>query len=163
MLKETSNLREPGKGNWKSRENVQIVHGIHLPTAHFHYGTCQRPQKSGFPLQKKHRRVSDSPMLFLRAGLSLQLEGFAVGALVHSRICFVGAHGDAVQGAVILIGTMVGALLNSAFDGRICFAGLTGHREVLLQILQIHPVPAAGAGGTRRLKEAESACFSRRI
>ena len=92
-----------------------------------------------------------------------QLEGFAVGALVHSRICFVGAHGDAVQGAVILIGTMVGALLNSAFDGRICFAGLTGHREVLLQILQIHPVPAAGAGGTRRLKEAESACFSRRI
>jgi succinate dehydrogenase hydrophobic anchor subunit len=51
-------------------------------------------------------------------------ERLAVGALVHGRICLVGAHGDAIQGAVIGIVAVVSALLDSAFD---TFVGMTAH------------------------------------
>ena len=40
-----------------------------------------------------------------------QFKRFAVGALVHGGMHLVGTHGDAVQGAVILIRAVVGALL----------------------------------------------------
>ena len=51
-------------------------------------------------------------------------EGFAVGALVHSGVHLMGTHQDAVQGAVVLILAMMGALLDGAFD---TFVGMTVH------------------------------------
>ena len=47
-------------------------------------------------------------------------EGFAVGAGVHLGIRLVGAHQDPVQGAVVLPGAVVGAVLDGALDTSVC-------------------------------------------
>jgi len=53
--------------------------------------------------------------------LSLLLaEGHAVGALVRGRIHLVGAHHDLIQGAVVFVLTMVGALLDGTLDALVC-------------------------------------------
>jgi hypothetical protein len=52
----------------------------------------------------------------------LLAEGLAVGALVHSRILLMGAHQNAVQGAVVFAVAVVCALLNSTFDALVGFA-----------------------------------------
>ena len=61
----------------------------------------------------------------------LLAEGHAVGALVNSGVHFVGTHQDAVQGAVILVATMVGALLDSTLDALVC---MTVHRKASFEI-----------------------------
>ena len=55
-------------------------------------------------------------------GMLLLLEGFAVGALIHSRIGFVGAHQNTVQRTVVFAVAVVSALLNSTFDALVGFA-----------------------------------------
>ena len=47
-------------------------------------------------------------------------EGLAVGALICSRIDFVGAHQDLVQGTVVLMAAVMGALLDGALDALVC-------------------------------------------
>ena len=77
---------------------------------------CPRQEKSG--------------SLGCRIGIKLLFpEGHAVGALVHSGIGFVGAHQDPVQGAVVLILTVVRTLLNGAFDALVC---VIIHNDILL-------------------------------
>ena len=55
-------------------------------------------------------------------GMLLLLEGFAVGALIHSRIGLVGAHQNTVQRTVVFAVAVVSALLDSAFDALIGIA-----------------------------------------
>ena len=50
----------------------------------------------------------------------LPAEGLAVSALILSRIHFMGAHQNAVQGAIVLAVAVVCTLLNGAFDALIC-------------------------------------------
>ena len=59
---------------------------------------------------------------FAAANGLLLAEGLAVGALIDSGVTFVGAHQDAVQGAVILGVAVVSALLDGAFDTLVCIA-----------------------------------------
>jgi hypothetical protein len=56
-------------------------------------------------------------------------ERLAVGALVHGRICLMGAHHNTLQGAVIFSIAMVGALLHSAGD---TLVGMGVHISYLL-------------------------------
>ena len=56
------------------------------------------------------------------AKMSLRAEGLAVGALIHGGIRLVGAHQDAIQGAVILVLAVVGALLDSALNALVGMA-----------------------------------------
>ena len=56
-------------------------------------------------------------------------EGLAVGTLIHGGVDLVGTHQDAVQGTVVLVLAVVGALLDSAFDA---FVGMTAHCVFLL-------------------------------
>ena len=56
----------------------------------------------------------------------LLAEGHAVGALVNSRVRLMGTHHDLVQGAVVLVLTMVGTLLDSTFDTLVC---MTAHKK----------------------------------
>ena len=49
-------------------------------------------------------------------------EGLAVGALVLSGVCLVGAHQNTVQRAVVLAVAVVCTLLNGAFDALVCIA-----------------------------------------
>ena len=48
--------------------------------------------------------------------LLLSFKAHAVGALLYLGISLVGAHKDLVQGAVIFLIAVIGALMNSAFD-----------------------------------------------
>ena len=57
-------------------------------------------------------------------------EGLAVGALVLSGVCFVGAYQNAVQRAVICITAVICALRYSAFDTLI---GVTVHKKSSFQ------------------------------
>ena len=52
----------------------------------------------------------------------LSPEGLAVGALVLGGIGLVGAHQDAVQGAVVLGVAVIGAGLDGAFDALVGMA-----------------------------------------
>ena len=56
----------------------------------------------------------------------LLAEGHAVGALVNSRVCLVGADQNAVQRAVVFAVAVVCALLDGTFDGLVC---MTIHNE----------------------------------
>ena len=56
------------------------------------------------------RRQKPPPRILLLA------EGLAVGALIHSGICLVGAYLDLVQRAVVLGVAVIGTGLDSAFD-----------------------------------------------
>ena len=59
----------------------------------------------------------------------LLAERLAVGALICSGIDFVGAHQDLVQGTVVLVTAVMGALLNSALNALVC---MTVHNKSLL-------------------------------
>jgi hypothetical protein len=61
-------------------------------------------------------------------------ERLAVGALINSGICLVGAHQNLVQRAVVFSIAMVGAGLNGAFDALVC---ITVHVLFLLLICMI--------------------------
>ena len=61
----------------------------------------------------------------------LLAEGHAVGALIDSGVHFVGTHQDLVQGAEVLVATMVGTLLNGTFDTLVC---MTVHRKASFEI-----------------------------
>ena len=54
--------------------------------------------------------------------LLLLAEGLAVGALVHSRICLMGTHQDALQGAEVCVLAVVCTLCNGAFNALVCMA-----------------------------------------
>ena len=55
-------------------------------------------------------------------GFSLLAEGLAVGALIHGRVCLMGANQDLVQGAVVLVAAMMGALSDGTFDTLVSMA-----------------------------------------
>jgi len=50
----------------------------------------------------------------------LLAEGHAVGALIHSGIVFVGTHQNPVQRTIVLVFTMMGTLVDSAFNTLVC-------------------------------------------
>ena len=58
----------------------------------------------------------------------LLAEGHAVGALILSGVGLVGTHQDALQGAVVAGGGVVGALMDGAFDALVCVS----HEKFLL-------------------------------
>lgn len=69
---------------------------------------------------------------FYGSSVSALAEGFAVGALVLGGVVLVGAHQDLVQGAVVLLAAVVGALLHGAGNavvGRAGMAGIVGVHE----------------------------------
>ena len=70
-----------------------------------------------FPVKRKIRRRLPPYLCF-----SLLTEGLAVGALVHSGICLMGANQDPLQGAVIGILAVMGTLLNSTLNRLVCMA-----------------------------------------
>ena len=72
-----------------------------------------------FPHSRKDAAAIAAAFSFL-----LLSEGLAVGALVHSGVGLMGTHQNTIQGAVVLILTVVAALLNGTFDG---FVGMTIH------------------------------------
>ena len=61
--------------------------------------------------------------------LSLLAEGLAVGALIHGGVHLMGAHQNAIQGAIVLAVAVVCALLHGAFDALV---GVAFHRSFLL-------------------------------
>lgn len=75
---------------------------------------------------------SKKPVLF-RTGffgkLGFQLEGFAVGAVLHGGVHLMCPNGDAVQRAVILPAAVMGALLYGTFDTCV-FVAVTIHKIV---------------------------------
>ena len=52
----------------------------------------------------------------------LLAEGHAVGALVHGGIHLMGANQNLVQGAVVLVAAMMGALSDGTFDTLVSMA-----------------------------------------
>jgi hypothetical protein len=57
------------------------------------------------------------------------LEGQAVGALIHSGVCFMGTDHNTLQGAVVCFVAVVCALSYGAFDALV---GLAVHSPFLL-------------------------------
>ena len=49
-------------------------------------------------------------------------EGHAVGALINSRICFMSAHKNTLQRAVVGLIAVMCALMDSTFDALVCIA-----------------------------------------
>ncbi len=64
--------------------------------------------------------------------LLFQAEGFAIGALIHSGVGFMAAHGDAVQTAVVFGAAMMRAVRNMAFDALV---GMVVHLLYLLYLV----------------------------
>ena len=62
--------------------------------------------------------------------LFLQDKGLAVSTLIHSRVGLMGADLDAVQGAIVLILTVIPTCGNGTLNTLICVAV---HRNILLQ------------------------------
>ena len=62
--------------------------------------------------------------------LSLFAEGLAVGAFALLGIGLVGADFDGLQSAVVFFSAVIGALMNGAADGTVCFG--IKHNENLL-------------------------------
>ena len=87
----------------------------------FHNYNVQMPLR-----QEKMRRQAPPLGIFL-----LFAERHAVGTLIHGGVCFVGAHGDPIQGAVVGIVAMISTLLHGAFD---TLVGMTAHSKSLLFI-----------------------------
>ena len=73
--------------------------------------------------QEKENTRSQGPRAFVPL---LAAEGLAVGALVHGGVCLVGADQDPVQGTVVLVGAVMGALLYGTFDGLV---SMTIHKK----------------------------------
>ena len=63
-----------------------------------------------------------SPVLLLA-------ERLAVSALIGSGIHLMGTHQDLIQGTVVLVAAVMGALLDGAFDALVC---MTVHKSGLL-------------------------------
>ena len=61
----------------------------------------------------------------------LLAEGLAVGALIGGGVHFVGANQDFIQGTVVLVAAMMGALLDGTFDTLVC---MTVHRKASFEI-----------------------------
>ena len=83
----------------------------------------------GFPplrQEKKELRRKIPPQKASHLSLS---EGLAVGALVHGRICLMGAHQNLVQRAIVLVLTVVSTVFDGAFDALVC---MTVHTRYLL-------------------------------
>lgn len=74
-------------------------------------------------------RQEKSAAAFAAAEKSLLTERLAVSALIHSRICLVGAYQNAVQGAEVLGIAVVSAGLDGALDALI---GIGIHYRSLL-------------------------------
>ena len=68
-----------------------------------------------FPVKRKIRR-----RLPPYWQVSLLPEGLAVGALIHSRIAFMGADQNSVQRAVVLSIAVISAGLNGTLDALVC-------------------------------------------
>jgi hypothetical protein len=60
----------------------------------------------------------------------LQLEGLAVGALVHGGVGLVGANQNALQAAIVGAVTVVAAVGDGALDGLVGVVASTAHGEV---------------------------------
>ena len=53
------------------------------------------------------------------------------GALVHGRVHLMGTYQDLIQGAVVLVAAMMGALLDGTLDTLVC---MTVHRKASFEI-----------------------------
>ena len=76
----------------------------------------------GFRQEKMRQRLLPRIKLLLA-------EGLAVGALVFGGVHLVGTHQDPVQGAVVLVLTVISTLLDGTFDTLVC---VTIHSNFLL-------------------------------
>ncbi len=66
------------------------------------------------------KNIKERRRLFAAAKIALLFpERLAVRALIHGGVCFVGAHKDFVQRAVVCAVAVVCALANGAFDALI--------------------------------------------
>ena len=74
----------------------------------------------------KTRGLFEKVPLFCLSGCLLGSEGVAIGAGGNGGVLFVSADHDLIQGAVVLVLTMVGTLLDGAFDALV---GMTVHRK----------------------------------
>ena len=97
---------------------------------HFFHFSC--PYHKGFLSIRQEKKAAAG---FCRSRCLLLPERLAVSALIHSGICLVGTHQDLVQGAVVLVLTVVGAGLDDAFDALVCMAI---HIEFLLLIWYVN-------------------------
>jgi len=70
---------------------------------------------------EKGRLPGALPFLFPARGRLFCLEGFTVHAGASAGVFFVGPHTDGIQGAVVILCTMICALLNGAADAGIGF------------------------------------------
>ena len=52
----------------------------------------------------------------------LPAEGLAIGTLVHGGVALVRTNQNTVQSAVVCVATVVGALMNGAFNALVSFA-----------------------------------------
>ena len=85
-----------------------------------------RQEKNPIPDTKRNPSAASSR----RRGSTLFLtEGHAVGALIHSGVCLVGAHQNLFQRAVVGFIAMVRALTDGAFDALV---GVAVHNKFLL-------------------------------
>ena len=80
---------------------------------------------SRFPRKKKRiaaaKAAATIPLLLA--------EGLAVSALVHGGVTLMGANQDPVQGAIVCLIAMMGALCYGTFDALVC---VTVHTFLLL-------------------------------
>ena len=90
------------------------------------------PYHKGFLSIRQEKKAAAD---FCRSRCLLLPERLAVSALIHRGICLVSTHQDLVQGAVVLVLTVVGAGLDGAFDALVCMAI---HIEFLLLIWYVN-------------------------
>ena len=84
------------------------------------------PYHKGFLSIRQEKKAAAG---FCRSRCLLLPERLAVSALIHREICLVGTHQDLVQGAVVLVLTVISTLLDGTFDTLVC---VTIHSNFLL-------------------------------
>ena len=73
-----------------------------------------------FPLRQGVRQTSRRTLILWKS--LLLAEGHTVGALVLGGVGLMGAYKDLLQGAVVGLIAVMGALGNGALDALVCFA-----------------------------------------
>ena len=67
--------------------------------------------------------------------LCLQFKGFAVGALIHGGVGFMGSYLNAGQGTIILGAAVMRALAYRTFDGFVGLTWFAAHGNILLRFI----------------------------
>ena len=95
-----------------------------------HYELYHKPL---FRQEKKIATILRRNLVFL-----LLAEGHAIGALVHSGVCFMGAHHDPLQRAVVCFIAVVHTLSNGALNALV---GIMVHGLFLLFLMMLQVCP----------------------